>query len=90
MELLKRILIKFGYRNWKPIISMYVSFNVRDIIYECSYTKERKCVRERRNYGDAFTIPTTNFIDYKTFKEVLNGSDYFRIGESVFLKSAKK
>ena len=42
----------------KPIVSMYISFNTRDIVYECS-CGERKIIREYRDFSDPFPIETS-------------------------------
>lgn len=55
----------------KPIISMYSSFNTRNIIYECRCGK-RKSYRIYRPFGEAFPIETTNFLTFKEFKEIEN------------------
>lgn len=85
-KLYRKLLIKLGYRNWKPIISQYVSFGTRDIIYECEWTKQKKVIRVRRNFGDGFPIPTTMLIDNKTFNAILNGAKFWRTEHSVYLR----
>ena len=42
----------------KPIASSYVSFNSRDIVYECR-CGERKIIREYRDFSDPFPIETS-------------------------------
>ena len=37
---------------------MYISFNTRDIVYECS-CGERKIIREYRDFSDPFPIETS-------------------------------
>lgn len=54
----------------KPIASQYVSFNSRDIIFECSCGK-RKMERVQRDYGDAFPIQTTHFITNAQMRDIL-------------------
>lgn len=85
-KLYRKLLIKLGYRNWVPIISRYTSFNTRNIIYECTWTGERKVIDTYRSYGSAFPIPTTMLIDFKTFDAILNGAKFWRSAHSVYLK----
>lgn len=55
----------------KPIKSMYVSFNTRDIVYECRCGK-RKIIREYRPFDVPFPIETTNYITRKELEEIAN------------------
>lgn len=58
----------------KPIVSQYVSFHQRDIIYECKCDK-RKMQREYRNFGDAFPIETKNFITDAEMQKILTNEN---------------
>jgi hypothetical protein len=55
----------------KPIVSEYVSFHTRNIIFECRCGK-RELRKESRAFGDAFSIETTHFITHKEMNEILN------------------
>lgn len=58
---------------YKPIISRYVSFETRDIIYECK-CGDRKCFKVYRNYYTdkvGFGINTSS-ISHKDFIKYLN------------------
>lgn len=55
----------------KPIVSMYVSFNTRDIVYECKCGK-RKIIRDYRPFDVPFPIETTNFITRKELEAIAN------------------
>jgi hypothetical protein len=71
MKFLNKILAWLHTCNFsKPIVSKYVSFNKRDIIYECKCGK-RKIIRVYRTFGIAFPIKTTNFITKEEFKKFL-------------------
>lgn len=54
----------------KPIISKYVNFNSRDIIYQNIFGK-RYVRRVYRDYGIPFPIPTTNLLTDEEFKNIL-------------------
>lgn len=56
-----------------PIVSRYISFNTRDIIYECR-CGDRCKRRVYRAYGDAFPI-FTGSLNSKQFNEVLNNEE---------------
>jgi hypothetical protein len=62
----------------KPIISRYVSFTQREIMFECPICNKRYSERIRKNYGESFPIDT-NHVDKNTFDAILNGSEYIRI-----------
>jgi len=51
----------------KPIISRYVSFSTRDIIYECK-CGNRKVFREYRDFSDPFPIETGMIETQKEFE----------------------
>jgi hypothetical protein len=55
----------------KPIVSMYVSFNTRDIVYECRCGK-RRIERDYRPFDVPFPIETTNFITRKELEKIAN------------------
>lgn len=50
---------------------MYVSFNTRDIVYECRCGK-RKIIRVYRPFDVPFPIETTYFITRKELKSIAN------------------
>jgi hypothetical protein len=52
----------------KPIVSMYVSFNTRYIVYECKCGK-RKVERVYTYFNMPFPIKTTNFITQKELEK---------------------
>jgi len=60
----------------KPIVSKYVTFNSRDIIYQCKCGK-RRCKTVIRTYEDKrdFPIDTTIMITEKEFDIILAGGD---------------
>ena len=55
----------------KPIVSKYISFNVRNIIFECRCS-QRKLRKEVRTFNESFSMPTTHFITTKEMNEFLN------------------
>ena len=57
----------------KPIISRYVSFNCRDIIYECDCGK-RQVVRICIEFGESFPTTTTPLITHEEFLKYLNNN----------------
>lgn len=56
---------------YKPIVSRYISFNTRDIVYECSCGK-REIIRVYRFFGESFPIQTTHHITHKELQEIQN------------------
>ena len=56
-----------------PIHSRYWTFGSRKIIYECRCGC-RQSYDVRRNFGDAFPIPTSMNDDCKMFKNILNNT----------------
>ena len=64
----------FHIHNYnKPILSMYSSFNCRDIIFECRCGKriaKKVCVP----FGEPFPKETDCFITYKEFNEKLHAN----------------
>lgn len=66
-------LFKKSHVCWfgKPIISEYVSFHQRDIVYECKCGK-RKLFRVYRDFDQPFPIETTiGSISTKEMNEIL-------------------
>jgi len=59
----------------KPIISRYVSFNTRDIVYECRCGKKR-IIRDYRPFDEPFPIQTTNFITHQELENIANDAEY--------------
>ena len=53
----------------KPIVSRYISFNTRDIVYECM-CGERKIKRVYRSFDSPFPIETTIFITNKEIQKI--------------------
>jgi hypothetical protein len=60
---------------FKPIVSKYVSFNTRDIVYECRCGK-RKIIRDYRPFDVPFPIQTTNFITHQELEKIANEKEY--------------
>lgn len=71
------------HRYTTPIVSMYKSFNTRNIIWECS-CGGRKSIEEY-SPNRRFAIPTDS-ITYKEFKAIVDGAEYYKIGTIVLLK----
>lgn len=59
------------HNHCKPIVSKYVSFNYRDIVYECR-CGSRKIFRVYTPYGKPFPIQTTNFLTQKELEQIAN------------------
>ena len=59
------------HHYYKPIVSRYISFNTRDIVYECKCGK-RKIIREYRPFDVAFPIETTNHITHQELEKIAN------------------
>ena len=60
----------FHIHNWKPKLSRYVSFNSRDILYECNCGK-RKIENVYLDFGVLFPIETTMMITNKEMQYAL-------------------
>ena len=58
----------------KAIVSKYVSFSTRDIIYQCKCGK-RRCKRVTKAFEANFPIQTTNLISDKEFDHILAGGN---------------
>jgi len=71
-------LFKHQCRFTKPIVSKYLSFNHRNIIYECKCGKRKNFIVGGANYN--FPIATANLITNKEFNDILNGDevDYYQ------------
>lgn len=59
-----------------PIVSRYIGFNSRDIIYQCSCGK-KKSYTIYRNFGDPFPIETNLFMERKEFNEILESDKIY-------------
>jgi hypothetical protein len=71
MNIIKIILTKLHSHDYnKPIVSRYVSFSERDIVFECNCGK-RQLLRERREFSDAFSMLTTMGITKTDVKKLL-------------------
>lgn len=69
---------KFHIHSYsKPIISRYVSFNTRDIVYECR-CGQRKIIHEYRPFDDPFPIKTTPFITNQDLEKIANENPNIR------------
>jgi len=69
---IKKISEKLHIHNFsKPIVSRYVSFNTRDIVYECGCGK-REIVRTHQPFGTPFPIATTMNITQKEIEKIAN------------------
>lgn len=55
----------------KPIASRYVSFNTRDIIFECR-CGDRKVKNIFKQFGESFPIETNTLISINEFNNILN------------------
>lgn len=74
------------FHNFKtPIVSRYVSFNTRDIIYECSCGK-RKSFEITTDFGESFPIPTSSFMSHADFEKILKGAQFEKIGQVELIK----
>lgn len=63
----------FHTHNWEPKLSRYISFNSRDILYECKCGK-RKIENVYRDFDTPFPIETTMMITHKEMQDaLLNG-----------------
>lgn len=70
-KLIKLIKDKIHFHSFdKPIKSAYVSFNTRDIIYECKCSK-KKIIRVNLPFSIPFPIETTPFITTEDLKQLL-------------------
>lgn len=63
----------FGHKHsfHKPIVSAYVSFNTRDIVYECKCGKRKK-YRVSLPFDIPFPIETTPFISSTDLDKIIN------------------
>jgi hypothetical protein len=70
MKWIKRIFERLHICSFsKPIVSRYISFNTRDIVYECRCGK-RKIERVYRSFSSPFPIETTLFITNKEIQKI--------------------
>ena len=61
----------FHIHNYsKPIVSSYVSFHTRDVVWECRCGK-RKLVRETRAFGTSFSLGWTCNLSATEMTQVL-------------------
>jgi hypothetical protein len=58
----------------KPVASMYISFNVRDIVYKCKCGKG-KIMRERYDFGMPFPIETNLHITKKELEQIADNKN---------------
>lgn len=58
----------------KPLVSQYISFFTRDIIYECR-CGHRVVKTVTKSFGEDFPIPTTTLITTKEMERILNGEN---------------
>jgi hypothetical protein len=72
-----------------PIVSKYVGFNTRDIIYECRCGK-RKIIREYRPFNKPFPIKTTSFITNKDLERIVNNEKTYLDNQSLTKKVKKR
>jgi len=61
---------KHRHKHTKPIVSMYISFSTRDIIYECT-CGHRESRREYFGFSEPLPIETAMNITNKEFLEYL-------------------
>lgn len=62
------------HRYNKPIISNYVSFSTRDVVWECR-CGHRKLVRESRAFSSPFSLSWTVGLNNKEMEQVLNKTE---------------
>lgn len=62
---------KHRHKHTEPIVSMYISFSTRDIIYECT-CGHREVRRESFGFSEPFPIQTAMNITNKEFLAMLN------------------
>ena len=62
------------HRYNEPIISDYVSFSTRDVVWQCR-CGHRKLVRESRAFGSPFSLSWTVGLDKKEMEQVLSGTE---------------
>ncbi len=67
----------FGHRHsyWKPIVSMYHTFNERMVIRECS-CGARVSYKVYYQFGEPMEIPTATGISDADFNAILGGAEY--------------
>lgn len=70
MKKILKFIFPHRHKYNKPIASKYISFDTRDIIYECQ-CRERKVFRYRDSYNLNFPIDTNVFMTNEEFKELL-------------------
>lgn len=81
-------IICYGFYKWEtskikvhchsylnPIVSRYISFNTRDIVYECRCGK-RKIIRDYRPFDMPFPIETTNLITHQELEKIANEKEH--------------
>lgn len=56
---------------YKPILSSYVSFGTRDVVWESRLTGRRILVRESVSFGTPFSVAWTCNLNSKEMKQVL-------------------
>lgn len=61
------------HRFNQPILSQYVSFGTRKIVYQCKCGC-KKVQEVRRAFSEPFPMPTTNFIEDKDVRTVLKNT----------------
>jgi hypothetical protein len=66
-------IFKHRCKYTKPIVSRYVSFNTRKIIYQCKCGKRKVIKVFSPNYP--FPIQTATLITNKEFNNILNGGE---------------
>lgn len=77
IQVIKNILKKLHRCNYDtPIVSRYVGFSTRDIIYQCTCGK-KKSYMIYRNFGIPFPIETNCFMERKEFKEILESDKIY-------------
>ena len=72
MKWLEKLFKKIHFCTFSiPIVSRYISFNYRDIVYECK-CGQRKIIRTHTPYGKPFPIQTTNFITHTELLKIVD------------------
>jgi len=72
-NLINKILNLFHWHYFsKPIVSQYVSFHTRNIVFECKCGK--RCARKvSRLFSESFPIETSTHLTDREFNLILNG-----------------
>ena len=73
---------------YKPILSSYVSFGSRDVVWENKINGRRILIRETRSFDNPFTLGWTCNLNSEEMKQVLDNKESEEL--LMFIKSQKK